>query len=362
VVSLGHTPEVTMPGTVGRTSEQFAVELDGASVGLVKSVEGGAASADVVAEQAGPDGIVHKHVGGLHYDDITLTCGTGMSSGFYTWIADTLNRRYSRKNGAVVVADFNYREVSRLSFQQALLSAIALPALDASSKEPAYLTVRIAPESTRRTTGQGPEIDKTVRAQKQLLQANFRLDIPGLDCTRVTAIDEILIRQTLVEDPVGALREYQKEPGNLEIPNLAVVLQESRAASFYDWFEDFVIKGNNGAGGEKTGTLAYLAPNGQDALFTLDFHGLGIFKLTPLKFDSARESARLVRAEMYCEEISFKYDASVASTSTSTAAPQTGSTETTSQNTAGPAIPATPINLPADVIAARRGSDLKPGT
>jgi phage tail-like protein len=346
------------------TSEQFAVELDGASIGLVKSVEGGAATADVVTEPVGPDGIVRKRVASVHYDDITLTCGTGMSGVFYTWIADTLNRQTSRKNGAVVSADSNAEEVSRLSFQQALISEIAFPALDASSKEAAYLTVKIAPEMTRRTTGHGPQVNKTAHAQKQFVQANFRLDIPGLDCTRVTAIDAITIRQTLVEDPVGAVREYQKEPASLEIPNLAVVLQESRADSFYDWFDDFVIRGNNGADAEKSGTLQYLAPAGKDALFTLDFHGLGIFKLTPLKFESARESPRLVRAEMYCEEISFKYDPSVAS-GPSTAAPQTGSTETTPQNPAdpaGPAIPVIPIDLPADVIGARRGSDLKPRT
>ena len=41
-------------------------------------------------------------------------------------------------------------------------------------------------------------------------------------------------------------------------------------------------------------------------LFTLTFSGLGMFKLTPEKVEAGSENVRRVKAEMYCEQITFK--------------------------------------------------------
>jgi hypothetical protein len=40
--------------------------------GWISSVEGGHATADVVNEKVGPDHIVHKHIAGVKYEDITV--------------------------------------------------------------------------------------------------------------------------------------------------------------------------------------------------------------------------------------------------------------------------------------------------
>jgi hypothetical protein len=65
-----------------------------------------------------------------------------------------------------------------------------------------------------------------------------------------------------------------------------------------------VIKGNSGPGSERNGTLEYLSPDLQRVHFRLGFRNLGIFKLATLP--SGAEDVRSVRAEMYCEEISFQ--------------------------------------------------------
>jgi SAM-dependent methyltransferase len=310
--SIGQKREVAMALQQAYTAGRFALELDGASAGLVRSAEGGAVSADVVAEKLGPDGITHKHLAGVKYEDITIDCGTGMSKAFYAWIADTLNRTYTHKDGAVVGFDQTLREMSRLDFHHALISEIGFPALDASSKEAAApLTVKIAPEYTSRQIGSRLQLDSSeVKAQRRWLRANFRLEIGGLDCTAISKIDALTVRQVFVEDAVGDSRDYE-QVGYLDVPNLAVELPESRAKTFYDWMDDFVIKGYSGANAEKTGTLRYLAPNLRDAYFTLTLHNLGIFRLAPLKIESGKETARRVRAEMYCEAISFSYDETV---------------------------------------------------
>jgi hypothetical protein len=130
----------------------------------------------------------------------------------------------------------------------------------------------------------------------------------------VNKIDALTITQRIVSSGAGESRYAQTGAELLlEMPNLAITLPEVDSEAFRRWHEDFVIKGNNGDDAEKNGTLEYLGPNLKDVLFTLTFRHLGIFKLTPEKFDAERENIRRLRAEMYCEEIRFQPGASVAS-------------------------------------------------
>jgi len=297
---------------------KYSIELDGIMAGWLHSTEGGHATSDVVVEKLGPDHIAKKHIAGVKYEDITCTCGTGMSKSFYQWLQDSFDHKYSRKNGAIVAANFNYGEHSRLTFYNALVSEIGMPALDAGSKDPAKMTIKFHPETTRTTTSSsGPSISGGKYAinpsvQKKWLPANFRLKIDGMDdaCPRVNKIEALVVKQKNVEHAVGEERDYQQEPAHLEIPNLVITFPESHGDSFYKWHEDFVIKGNNGDDKEKGGTLEYLTPNLGEVLFTLTFKHLGIFKLTPDKVESGSENIRRLKAEMYCEDISFNYNAS----------------------------------------------------
>ncbi len=90
--------------------------------------------------------------GNVKYEDVSFKCGTGMSREFYNWI-DTAIKFTSnvdgRKNGAIVHFDYDYNELSRLTFHEALVTEFAMPALDASSKDPAMMTVKFKPEWTR---------------------------------------------------------------------------------------------------------------------------------------------------------------------------------------------------------------------
>ncbi len=358
--SIGQKREVAMALQQAYTAGRFALELDGTSAGLVQSAEGGAVASDVVTEKLGPDGIVHKHVAGVKYDDITVECGTGMSQAFYAWIADTLDRAHIRKNGAVVGYDQTLRETSRLAFYNALISEITLPALDASSKDAAALTAKISPEYTRRQSGsQSPGSSLGANKQPRWLRADFRLDIGGLDCTAISKIDALTVRQVVVESAVGEIRDYA-QIGYLDVPNLAVELPESRADSFYNWMDDFVIKGDNGANAEKTGTLRYLAPGHQHAYFVVTLHNLGIFRVAPVKIESGKQAGRRVRAEMYCEAVSLTFDASAVGSGVDTsqaappAPPSLASALADKQAIARRSL--APLSLPADLV---RPSGLK---
>ena len=49
-----------------------------------------------------------------------MDVGTGMSARFYDWIKDSLGSKYSRKEGAIYVCDYNYQPRGSLAFTHAL--------------------------------------------------------------------------------------------------------------------------------------------------------------------------------------------------------------------------------------------------
>lgn len=286
---------------------QYALELDGVFAGWLYAAEGGHAVADVVTETLGGDWLQKKHIAAVKYEEITIEVGANMSRELYDWIADTLAGKATRKNGAIIAANYDYKETSRMTFSHALLTEIGMPALDASSKDAARITLKFKPERTRRVKGDGGRLPAPDgKTHKQWLPANFRLRMEGLDeaAQRVSKIEALVIKQRVVEDPVGEHREPQLQPTFIELPNLVITLAEAHAEPLYAWHDDFVVAGNAGDEQEKSGTLEYLTPDMKTVLFSITFRNLGIFKAAP---EAGAESIRRVKAEMYCEDLRMTF-------------------------------------------------------
>jgi phage tail-like protein len=285
---------------------KIAFALDGEFAGWIDSFEGGSARGTVVEEKQGTDGVVRKHISGVKYEDITITCGTAMSKAFYDWIASSFDHKHSRKNGAIVAWDFDKKTAQIREFADALLTEVGFPALDASSKDPAFMTLKFSPEYTRGSKHDAADVQAPFNMeQKHFSPAEFRLTIDGMAEAKVNKIDAITVKQTTVEDAVGEQRDYSKEPGKLEVPNLKITLAEFYAQDFLKWHEDFVIKGNNGQEAEKMATLEFVSPNSPTPLFALSFSGVGIFDVTVNKqsSDSSEQKATTVSPQLYCEEV-----------------------------------------------------------
>jgi hypothetical protein len=286
---------------------RFALELDGLFIDFLQETDGGFPKAEVIAEPIGPSPFVKKHIGPPKYQDITIRCNPVMPKPLFDWVAATLAQNYIRKNGAIVTGTFDYKEQSRLQFNNALISEVSFPACDGASKEAAYMTVKFSPEFTKPLKGSGAVMKgATAKAQQKFWSAaNFRLTIPGVDCSKVSKIDAFTIKQSVKQDNIGELRDYQKTPSKLEFPNLAISIAESNAGTFYAWFEDMVIKGNAGEDRERDGTLEFLSPNRLDVLLTVNFKHLGIFGFAPEKSEANADGIRRVKVEMYCEQITL---------------------------------------------------------
>ena len=146
--------------------------------------------------------------------------------------------------------------------------------------------------------------------QKQWSPANFKLQIDGLDCSKVSKVDSFTVKQTAQTDDIGDARDYLKQPGKLEFPNLTITLPEAGAQTWQAWFDDFVIKGNNTDAQEKNGSLVFFAPNNKDLLATINFFNLGIYALGSDKAEANADQIKWVKAELYCERMEFQFGGS----------------------------------------------------
>lgn len=287
------------------TAGSHALQLEGANSGFLKSVQGGAISADVITEPVGPDYYMQKHIGAPKYEEFAASLGFTSAKPVYEWIKASWANNYQRKSGAVLAADYNYNIKEKREFFNALVTETTIPAMDGSSKEAAYLTVKFAPEYTRigKASGKVPGESGPKGDTKAFIPANFRLTIDGLDTSRVVKIDSMTVKQTVVQDDIGTGRDYATEPGKLEFPNIRVTISEAGAQSWKNWHNSFVVQGNNAEDDEKTGTLELLAPNRQEVLLTIKFSGLGIFNLVPDTAAANSDQIARVVAEMYVEHM-----------------------------------------------------------
>jgi hypothetical protein len=291
---MGNVPRST-PGS-------FALTLDGTQCGFVKSVDGGEITADVISEPA-DGGVVKKHIGQPKYEEFELRLGLAMARDVSDWIRDSWAANPVRKSGSVVAVDANLNAKSERQFVEALITETTLPALDAASKEPGLVTLKFAPELIKNVKVSGKVQGSVSKKQKQFLPSNFRFELDGLDCKKVTKIDSFTVKQQVVTNDIGERRIAERVPGRLEFPNLRVTMVEGNDQTWADWFEDFVVKGNNGDDKEKSGAIVFLSADDKNELGRVTLENVGIFALRREPVTDG-QLARLV-AELYCEQMEF---------------------------------------------------------
>jgi hypothetical protein len=295
----------------GYTAGRFAFELDGQFAGPLKSFAGGAIVQDVLAPGSTTvNGIRQKRLAGVKYEDIVLTCGTGMSGSFYDWIKATLEKQYIRRNGSLLTCNYNYQVMEERNLYNSLISEIAFPACDAASKEPINFTIKLTPEEIRWTKGGTlPGGPKPSTKETSWLPSNFRMSIPALDCSVVNKIEAISVIPALNRSQDLGISRFSGTASSMQMSSLVVTLPEAHAEGFYRWKQDSLAGRTAGSDPGRFGQLDYLDVSLRGSLFSLSFLGLALQRLVPVKVSAGREQVRLVTAEMYYKDLRFAYGA-----------------------------------------------------
>jgi hypothetical protein len=287
-------------------SGNFFLTLNGVKTGFIKSVDGGGISAEVINEPSGPNYFTKKHIGQPKYEDFAIQVGFSNSRQLYEWIQQTWNMARPRVSGSIISTDYNLDAKSERQFTNALLTETTIPAMDGASKELAYITLKFAPEFIRSVKASGKVTADYKHEQKKFLPSNFILKIDGLDCSKVTKIESFTVKQGVATKDIGSARDSQKEPGKLEFPNLKITMAETAAQSFIDWYETFVIKGNNNDSKEKNGSLTLLSPDRKTEFAKIEFFNMGIFRIQPDKAQANADQIKRLTIELYVEKMTFK--------------------------------------------------------
>jgi hypothetical protein len=306
IPTFAHAQQLAAAPSDRSAARRYVLVLDGAAVAYPLSVTGGNGVGEVVHEAPTPDGTIHKHLANFHYEAFVVELSVDLSAPLRDWIRATLARQPSAKNGSVWALDTNNTLVETRDFTQALITNILFPPADASARDTAKMVLSFEFENLVRRPGDGRRVTPQLTKSKNAA-TSFRFRVDGLDVPlqRAIRVDVPEVAQEVAQDSIGPTREPMLVRGPLQIGNLIFVVPGANAVPLYDWFEDFVVKGNNSSDRERTGTLEYLAPNLEDVILSIGFRGLGIIRVTQPIAAPAEQVGRL-QVELYCEEMELR--------------------------------------------------------
>lgn len=303
-----------MPMGKPYTGGRFTFEFDDRRpAGFVSAIDGGHfKSAGAVASMLGAENHVAKYAGRPTYDDITITIGTAMSPAFWSWIKASLDHKPERRNGALVGYDFDFKERSRRTFYGALVSEIGFPALDASSKNPASLSVKLAPERIEFKKGDGSTLSggqaqDQLSKQKRWLTSNFRFELDrfkGDPSLRSAKIEAFTVKQNIIQNPIGYDLETRKEPGRLELPPLVVTFPEAYMQPWMEWYDTAIAKGDR-RDQYTTGVIEYY-DSSKTELMRIHLDGVSLLSLEIEKYEAHKEGIASCKATLNLEGMSLE--------------------------------------------------------
>ena len=292
------------------TGGQFALMTDGSDfLGFIKKVSGGTAKAEVATHNLGPAQIQKKHISTINFEPITFECGLGMAKGCYEWIQQSFDQQNASKSGEIHACNQKGESMAVREYRDAHISEVSMPALDGASKEPAYMTIKLAPEEIKYLPGTGQKIEGTIApATKKWLCSNFRFELGSLPTARVAKIDSWKWEAKVIKDEVGQFRIPTKHVSSVVVPNITLYISTADIAPWQDWHRSFLIEGECTEADELTGAITFLAPNLSDELGRVELQNVGMVSLENEGFEANKEGVSRFKVELYVEQMRFVID------------------------------------------------------
>jgi phage tail-like protein len=169
--------QTSRPYSAAHFALVLGTQTDG---GLFRSIEGGGVKTDVMTYQQGGIYDRWRQLGKVKFEDIKLQVGMSMSQIFYTWCEDFVAGKATRKDGAIIAADFYYKARARREFKNAMIKELAFPKLEGKDTGPAYMNVTVAVEDIVFQKGDESSLAPAdMQDQKKWTACNFHFRIDG---------------------------------------------------------------------------------------------------------------------------------------------------------------------------------------
>jgi phage tail-like protein len=282
-----------MPPATPIAQHRFVLSLDNEFFPL-QDFTGGNIEGNVVTIHSGALDPARKSISTLTYEPLVLSVGMSMGQPMIDWIKSSIQGSAERKDGSVVAVNSANKAQRYRHFSDALISEVAFPTLDGSSKEAGFFTIKFDPEEITYAKGDDAVIKPSGSIkQKKWLTSNFRLRLGDLPCNRVSKIDGFTITQQVTT------------PGRVDFPNLRITFSAADREAWEDWFQDFVVAGNNGQDRELSGAIELLDQTAKNVLATIELANVGIFALHEAGSEAGKDAIARYVADLYVEVMSF---------------------------------------------------------
>ena len=291
-------------GVKAYAAGNFELSIDGQkTAAYLKSVDGGFVRASTIDEPIGPYNVRVKHTSTVEIEPFSIDFGLSTANEVLLWIQSSWRRDqgYSRRNGMITHADFNFGQTLHHEFYDALIAETTFPALDGASKESAYMKLKIQPEKVETSRGSGSGLlPAPNEKQKMWMCSGFRLSLQGLpELDYVNKIESFTVKQGIKKFYTGNERFPQIEPTKIEFPNLVGTIAEGHSAGLQDWYNRYVVQGQADPKAQKSGSLAFLSPDRKSEIFRINLFEVGIHHLQVTKSDANADQIKRVKFEVY---------------------------------------------------------------
>ncbi|MEI7832219.1 MAG: phage tail protein [bacterium] len=306
-------------GSMGKgryTAETFYLKLDDTIVGQIKGLSGGGQIAEVKEIKTASDTYIHKNIASAGYEPLTIKMFLpSMDNSLLDWMASTWEGKFQAKNGSILSCDATHNVVREQQFTNGILTATTFPKLDAFAKEAGYITLVITPETIIEAVPSDAKITGIANSKiKTWSSSNYRLEIDGIDCTRIRSIESFTVNVEVEKKKVGdAAQRINLVPTRLKIPDLSFDISESASDTWRQWADDMITKGTNT---KKNGRIILLDQTLKNEVGRIEFQGLGIFHLTTSSLESNADKTISIKTELFCEQMKYIHTGGPATPST----------------------------------------------
>jgi hypothetical protein len=297
---------MTAPTNKSYASGNFELTIDGHKpTSYLKSVEGGAAKANIADDPKGGNALRVKHLANIEYEPLKVEFAPAGANEILQWIQGSWKKKFGRRSGHISHADFNLKRKYETWFYDALITETTFPTLDGSAKEPGWIKCTFQPERMEaRTVAPDPITAEYTTKEKFWSAAAFRLNIDQIDGMQYTnKIDSFTIKQGIKKMFVGHERFPQLEPTKVEFPNLSGTISLAYADSLLAWHNKYVERGQPDNLGELSGSIEFLTPDRAQTIFSIELMHVGLMGAQIMPSGANAESIKRVKFDLFVNEM-----------------------------------------------------------
>jgi hypothetical protein len=295
------------------TGGRFAFSIGTDAAAVVSKVEPGAAELDVADIQYSTSNIIGKQTTNMKWGEWKVSLGIGMGQQLYQLINAAMDQQAAPFSGQIAIADFNFKEQRLIQFHDALITSVGLSKLSGKDKATFTIDVGFIPERVDYAPGSGSDIrGKLGPAQKAYSTNNYRVDINGLPCKRVTEVDALKWTVKTALEYTGEMALPTLHAAKVERPELTLTVSAADAEPFEKNFHSFALQGKRLVSDEMSGTIELLDPALGKAVATINLKQMGWKKFAADAYEANKEGTSQVKCTFWVEDsdlVIHEYDA-----------------------------------------------------